>query len=208
MDERESVGPLGQDQILVTALQLLADDGFHGFSMRALAAKLGVTVGATYRYFGGKEKILAAAADQILTAIPFTDGGGDWRRAFVENARAYRSTFRHYPGVAAYLTRNLGRTSISKQAIDQSLAVLIGAGLTRTMALQTAGVLNAFLRASAGDSIEPPRSGAGRPVKTDGTQVSLELDEASFQLGLDLLIGGIEKQLKGSPIDETLNRVN
>lgn len=206
MDERKSGGPLGQDQILVTALQLLAEDGFHGFSMRALAAKLGVTVGATYRYFGGKEKILAAAADQILTAIPFTNGEGDWRRAFAENARAYRSTFRQYPGVAAYLTRNLGRTSISKQAIDQSLDVLIGAGLTRTMAMQTAAVLNAFLRASAGDSVAQPRSGAGRPAKTDATQVSLELDEASFQLGLDLLIGGIEKQLEALRAADALNR--
>ena len=202
MAVRKSGGPLDRDQILSTALRLLADDGFHGFSMRALAAELGVTVGATYRHFGGKDKILEAAADQILTAIPFTDGGGDWRRAFVENARAYRSTFRQYPGVAAYLTQNLGRTPISKQAIDQGLGVLIGAGLSRSRALQIAGVLNAFLRASAGDGATRPGSGAGRPVNREVSRGSLELDEASFRLGLDLLIGGIEIQLLGAGDDQ------
>lgn len=195
MDVRNSSVPLDQEQILSTALRLLREHGFHGLSMRALAAELGVTVGATYRHFGGKEKILEAAADQILTSIPFTDGQGDWRRAFIENARAYRAVFRQYPGVAAYLTLNLGRTSISKQAIDQSLDILIKAGLSRTRALQTAAVLNAFLRASAGDAMSLASSSAGRPASREGSQVRLELDEASFQLGLDLLIGGIEKRL-------------
>lgn len=202
MEIRKSGGPLDQDQILATALRLLGEDGFNGFSMRALAAELGVTVGATYRHFGGKDKILEAAADQILTAIPFSDGGGDWRRAFVENARAYRGTFRRYPGVAAYLMQNLGRTPISKLAIDQGVGVLITAGLSRSRALQTAAVLNAFLRASAGEGAARPRSGAGRPVNRDVSRGSLELDEASFQLGLDLLIGGIEKQLLGAGDDQ------
>jgi hypothetical protein len=49
--------------------------------------------------------------------------------------------------------------------------------------------------ASAGDAMSLASSSAGRPASREGSQVRLELDEASFQLGLDLLIGGIEKRL-------------
>ena len=195
MEVRKPGVPLDQDHIIAATLRLLGEGGFRGFSMRALASDLGVTVGATYRHFGGKEKILEVAADKILAAIPFTDGNGDWRRAFLENARAYRATFRQYPGVAAYLTLHLGETSIREQAIEQSIAVLIRAGLSRTEALRTAAALNAFLRASAGDGDMVPNSGAGRPVSRNPTGGLLELDEGSFQLGLDLFIGGIEKLL-------------
>ncbi len=195
MELRKAGVSLDQEHIIAAALGLLREVGFHGFSMRALAADLGVTVGATYRHFGGKEKILEVAADRILAAIPFTDGDGDWRRAFMENARAYRATFRQYPGVAAYLTLHLGETSIRQQAIEQSIAVLIRAGLTRTQALRTAAALNAFLRASAGDGDMLRGAGAGRPASRSDARGRLELDEASFQLGLELFIGGIEKLL-------------
>lgn len=190
---KSSAAPLDQDSIIAAAVNLLAKDGFHGFSMRALATNLGVTVGAAYRHFGGKEKILEMAADQILAAIPFTDGGGDWRRAFVENARAYRVTFRQYPGVAAYLTLHLGETSVREKAIEQNINLLIGAGLSRTKALQTAAALNAFLRASAGDGAMRASSAAGRPAANKQPGGRLDLDEASFDVGLELFIGGIEK---------------
>jgi TetR/AcrR family transcriptional regulator, tetracycline repressor protein len=195
MELRKAAVSLDQEHIIAVALGLLREVGFHGFSMRALAAELGVTVGATYRHFGGKEKILEVAADRILSAIPFTESDGDWRLAFRQNARAYRATFREYPGVAAYLTLHLGETSVRQQAIEQSIGVLIGAGLPRNKALQTAAALNAYLRASAGDGDALPKAGAGRPASRSDARGRLELDEASFQLGLELFIGGIESLL-------------
>ena len=192
---RKSGAPLDQDFIIATAVRLLEDFGFRGFSMRALAADLGVTVGATYRHFGGKEKILEMAADQILSAIPFTDGAGDWRHAFAENARAYRAAFARYPGVAAYLTLHLGETAVRQQAIALNINLLIGAGLPRSRALQAAAAINAFLRASAGEVGMPNRSGAGRPAKRDNSMEKINLDDASFELGLELFISGIEAMI-------------
>ena len=195
MEMRKTGVPLDQDYIITTAVRLLGELGFRGFSMRALSADLGVTVGATYRYFGGKEKILEMAADHILSAIPFTDGAGDWRHAFAENARAYRAAFARYPGVAAYLTLHLGETSVRQQAIAQNINLLISAGLPRSCALQAAAAINAFLRASAGEAGMADRSGAGRPAKRDDTMQKLDLDDASFELGLELFISGIEAMI-------------
>jgi AcrR family transcriptional regulator len=196
MKLRKSGVPLDQNHIITAAINLLEELGFQGFSMRALATNLGVTVGATYRHFGGKEKILDMAADQILSSIPFSDGAGDWRLAYAENARAYRIAFAQYPGVASYLTLHLGETSVRQQAIAKNINLLINAGLPRSRALQAAAAINAFLRASAGEVTLSNRRGAGRPAKTTKALEKIGLDDASFELGLKIFVRGIEVIIK------------
>jgi len=194
----KSLLPLNHERVITTALSVLRETGFEAFSMRALATALGATVGAAYRHVGGKEQVLRLAADRILAAIAFSDGGGDWRQAFADNARAYRKAFREYPGVAAYLTHHLGETSAQRLAIERSVTLLTDAGLSRADAMRTAGVLNAYLRASAGDGDSLPPTGAGRPSAGRDLRPSLALDDRTFGFGLDLLIGGIEKRLAGN----------
>jgi len=46
-----------KDRILETALQLLIDDGFMHFSMRKLAARLGITAASIYNYFTNKDEL-------------------------------------------------------------------------------------------------------------------------------------------------------
>ncbi|MCC5953530.1 MAG: TetR/AcrR family transcriptional regulator [Acidimicrobiia bacterium] len=48
-------------RILETALQLMADGGLHGTSMRSLASACGLNVATIYHYFPSKQAILAAA---------------------------------------------------------------------------------------------------------------------------------------------------
>lgn len=182
-----------QERIVAATLELLRDQGFDGFNMRGLADALGLTPGAAYRHFGGKDKILSMAADRILQSIPMVDGVADWREAFAANARAYREAFRRYPGLPAYLTRHLAETSTRKLAIEESVAILMRAGLSHGDAMRTAGVLNAYLRASVGSSGQPGQA-RGRPSTRDDGDARLDLDDATFEFGLQLLIGGIERQ--------------
>lgn len=46
-----------KDRILAAALQLLIDDGFMHFSMRKLAARLGITAASIYNYFTNKDEL-------------------------------------------------------------------------------------------------------------------------------------------------------
>ena len=45
-------------QILIAAEAILAEHGFHGFSMQNLADTAGVAAGTIYRYFAGKEELM------------------------------------------------------------------------------------------------------------------------------------------------------
>lgn len=46
------------DRILDAAMQLLAEDGLEGLTLKRLAERLGYAVGALYRYFDSKDELL------------------------------------------------------------------------------------------------------------------------------------------------------
>ncbi|WLQ45354.1 helix-turn-helix domain containing protein [Streptomyces laculatispora] len=56
-------------RVLQAAEDVLATAGFEDFTMAAVAARAGVSVGAIYRRFTGKEQLIAAVQDRILTQV-------------------------------------------------------------------------------------------------------------------------------------------
>ncbi|MFD5691492.1 TetR/AcrR family transcriptional regulator [Streptomyces rubiginosohelvolus] len=66
-------------QILDGAAHCFARNGFHGTSMQDVLKEVGLSAGAVYRYFAGKEDIIAAITEETFAVI---------RGAFEEAARA------------------------------------------------------------------------------------------------------------------------
>lgn len=58
-----------REQILAAARTCFARDGFHQTSMDDLLAEAGLSAGALYRYFRGKDEIITAIAQQVLASI-------------------------------------------------------------------------------------------------------------------------------------------
>ena len=57
------------ERILDAAMQLLTEDGYEAFTIARLARELNYAVGALYRYFKGKDAILAALQLRIVDRI-------------------------------------------------------------------------------------------------------------------------------------------
>lgn len=66
-------------QILDGAARCFARDGFHATSMQDVFKEVGLSAGAVYRYFGGKEDLIAAIAGEAVGGV---------RQAFERAARA------------------------------------------------------------------------------------------------------------------------
>ncbi|MFE5244394.1 MULTISPECIES: TetR/AcrR family transcriptional regulator [unclassified Streptomyces] len=64
-------------QILQGAARCFAGNGFHGTSMQDVLKEIGLSAGAVYRYFAGKEELITAIADEAFASI---------RQAFEEAA--------------------------------------------------------------------------------------------------------------------------
>src|SRR3712207_6164045 len=58
-----------RNQILDAARRCFAANGFHSTSMQDILAESGLSAGAVYRYFSGKEDIIAAIAERAMAAI-------------------------------------------------------------------------------------------------------------------------------------------
>lgn len=56
-------------QILDGAARCFARNGFHGTSMQDVLKEVGLSAGAVYRYFPGKEDIIAAITDGAFASI-------------------------------------------------------------------------------------------------------------------------------------------
>ena len=55
--------------ILQAALRLLAQNGFHGFSMKQLADEAGVAAGTTYLYFRDRQDLIRQLHQEIIRAF-------------------------------------------------------------------------------------------------------------------------------------------
>lgn len=67
-DGRYPKGVLKREQILDTALEVFADEGYRGTSLRTVAARCGLSVAGVLHYFDSREDLLAqvlARRDQI-----------------------------------------------------------------------------------------------------------------------------------------------
>jgi AcrR family transcriptional regulator len=58
-----------RQQILDAALRCFAANGFHNTSMRDVIRESGLSAGAVYNYFPGKEELIAAAVSPMLDAL-------------------------------------------------------------------------------------------------------------------------------------------
>jgi AcrR family transcriptional regulator len=56
-------------RILAAGERVLASEGFEDFTMAAVAQAAGVSVGALYRRYAGKEQLLYAVKDEMLTRL-------------------------------------------------------------------------------------------------------------------------------------------
>jgi AcrR family transcriptional regulator len=73
--------------ILETAMRLVADGSLAALTMQRLAAALDLTAGALYRYFSGKDALIAAMQRHALVTI--NDRLRERRAAFAESERGH-----------------------------------------------------------------------------------------------------------------------
>lgn len=124
-------GPAGlsREVVLDAALGLIDQAGADGFTMRALARRLGVYPTAIYWYFPRKNDLLAAVVAHTLRDLSPPVAPQDWRAFIAALFRRYRDAMRRHPHVAGLTGASLvSNTGIDLGLIEQILASLTHAG--------------------------------------------------------------------------------
>jgi AcrR family transcriptional regulator len=115
------------ERILVSAEQVLADTGFDELSMAAVAELAGLSIGTIYRRFEGKEHLLIAVKDRLLTrvedditaALDATSGGlpeviDAFTHALADGFSAGAHVIPHVVGTS----HNIGSSERSRRALE------------------------------------------------------------------------------------------
>ncbi len=90
---------LDLERIVRTTIAMLDTGGLAGFSMRRLAAELGVTPMSVYWYVDNKDDLLEIALDEIggEVPVPWDAPDADWRSQLRDVATGYRAMLVAHP---------------------------------------------------------------------------------------------------------------
>ncbi|MFF2508910.1 TetR/AcrR family transcriptional regulator [Streptomyces sp. NPDC058067] len=91
---------LDRERITVATVKLLDAEGLAKFSMRRLAAELGVTAMSVYWYVDTKDDLLELALDHVFGELDLPEpeaSEGDWRTQLRQLAGMYRANLVRHP---------------------------------------------------------------------------------------------------------------
>ena len=85
-----------RESILLAALRLFSRNGYEGTSMRDIAGEVGISQGAIYKHFAGKDALLEAICTRMEeNDATHTEAAGAWRKRLVALLRLLYLHARH-----------------------------------------------------------------------------------------------------------------
>ena len=208
-------GQLSRARILAAALELVDQDGLEALTMRRLADQLRVDPMSIYNHVDGKDALLDGLADALWDQVEAPGRGSDWKEAFRLLATSLRNLAHAHPHAYSLLFSRGFLPERALSAFDASLAALERAGLNRQAAAEMLRTLLSYAvgygmlelpAASVSGSTElerlvsitraVPRDAPANLVEVARLIADCDMD-FQFDLGLDLIISGLEVRLQG-----------
>jgi AcrR family transcriptional regulator len=202
---------LTRQRIVETAAALVDAEGLDALSARRLAAELGVQGPSLYNHFATMGEILDAVADAVIAQVDVSAfGTHDWRDALRLWACSYHAVLSEHPNIVPVLAHGPGRRPAALAMADAVYGGLTGAGWPPARATHIGALLRYLVTGSALGSFalgfaEDPLLYGQYPHLRDAhllAEHQHSVDEGAFTLGLDMLIGGLDRlyaSLKGVP---------
>lgn len=212
MDDPTERQPLTRERVLDAAIDLADREGVDALSMRRLGAELGVQAMSLYNHVANKRDLLDAVAGRLLARMEIPPANeASWEDGLRQVCRSYRRLAHDHPGLfLLVLARPLASPEVLPP-LEATLTFLRKAGLDAQRALDVFQACASFVGGFAlGDITQ--RGGQGFPGaeadERDEWPAARSLDDRypvtaemlrratpdrdrAFELGLDLLIGGL-----------------
>lgn len=183
--------------------------------MRRLADQLRVDPMSIYNHVDGKDALLDGLADALWDQVEAPRRDSNWKEAFRSLASSLRSLAHAHPHAYGLLFSRGVLPEPALRAFDASLAALERAGLDRQAAAEMLRTLLSYAvgygmlelpGASVSGSTElerlvsiarsVPRDAPAKLVEVARLMAECDMD-FQFELGLDLIITGLEVRLQG-----------
>ena len=205
-----------RDVVIRTALKVIDRDGYQAFSMRALAAEMGIAVMTLYVYVPTREEIVVEIGKLLLGKLG-TDLGPDaaWDARIDSLIRELYDVMEAHPGAIDIFVSELSSPPASDRVTDHVretlLGILISNGFSIEETINTVGSLLDYVlghaivhrnyvfrsRKTAAQSRTTSDSRKRYPfiVKVASSYKS-NSSRRSFEFGLDILLDGVRSHFQ------------
>jgi AcrR family transcriptional regulator len=200
----QSARLLTLDEIVDAAAELVAADGFEALSMRRLATRLGVGAMTLYGYVRTKEELLGELANRVLAGIELPPARLAWDERVKRILRSVREVFLAHPELIPIVANQRIDGSAAYRGAEVMFDALQQAGVGDESIVSVFDAMVSFTIGSAEREAGLRRGGQSLPgirqleprlhphtIRLAGLLATRD-PERDFELGLDLLIGGIE----------------
>jgi len=137
--------PLTRERVLAAALELIDEGGLDGFSMRRLAARLGVDPMAIYYHLPNKAAVLDGVVEAIMAGYRVPPVAGPVEERWRAAARAYRDLLRAHPKALPIVASWPMRSEGSWRVLESLLALIREAGVDHPQAMATVQFVGALI---------------------------------------------------------------
>lgn len=114
--------------VVEAALELTRERGFDGWSIRDLAARLGVATSAIYHHVGNREVVSRRVVQSLMAGFERTPAELSWQQWFERTLLQIRRALREYPGVAHWLLMHGPSMPEATDVVDAGIVALERAG--------------------------------------------------------------------------------
>jgi AcrR family transcriptional regulator len=204
--------PLSRERVLGAAIGLADAEGIEALSMRKLARELGVEAMSLYNHVANKDAILDGIVEVVAAEAELPAEGTEWKSAIRQSAIATRDMFVRHPWASGlWMSRQGGGTARLRRA-DWLLRRFREAGLSEELTFHAYHVVESHILGFTVQQLNFPYQGAELeerasrflarfpvdefPDFAEHVQQHLEPyegDEGGFELGLDLILDGLER---------------
>jgi AcrR family transcriptional regulator len=202
---------------MAAAIELADRDGIESISMRKLAQELGVEAMSLYTHVRNKNDLMDGMTDAVISQIPISADGADWKASLRHLALAARSIMLRHPWAPRTVETQTAPGPAALQYVNAVLGILRDGGFSIAQTHQALHILGSrllgFTQALFDDSgdLEPETAaalaselGASHPyvvemalaVAHGGTLGRCD-DDAEFEFALDFILDGLVRLQSG-----------
>ncbi|MBO6574422.1 MAG: TetR/AcrR family transcriptional regulator C-terminal domain-containing protein [Rhodothermales bacterium] len=209
--------PLTRDRVLRAAVRVADEHGLDALTMRRLGKELGVEAMSLYNHVANKDAVLDGIVDLTVgeIAVPSTMSG--WRSAMELRCRSARAVLLAHRWLAGLLMSRVNTGPNMLRYVDGTIGALRAGGFSIDLVDQAWGILDSYVYgfvlqeldfpieedayAETAAAYLPMLETQALPHLTEMTRAVAERrhhGRRDFELGLQLVLDGLERLLDGS----------
>jgi AcrR family transcriptional regulator len=199
MPRPRSVSPA---RLAAAALTVIDRDGLAGLTMRAVAAELGLTTMAVYRYVTDRDELEALIVEEVLRPLDTTPPPApDWRQQLAILVERVRATVGRHPGVVPLLVSHRHRSAGVLRWSETVVGILHTAGFHGTHRVIALRALLSYVIGALQLEHLGPLAGPGTAaiaaspdfprLAETGRQAGTVSPDDEFAGGLTIVLGGL-----------------